>query len=184
MSQIEHKVNGLVALLTEREQRPIPQFSESSISQTQDQPSVSSITADHHPKVGDILGTDPLPDCLSHTENVPIHSSVQGGSSSCLHDGPWNGLVTLSEVELLIREFKRGLKWFPFVVISNEMNAQQMSFEKPTLLLAVITVTSYGNINLQRKLESALLQQIANRAIINHQKSLDLIQGILIYLAW
>lgn len=73
---------------------------------------------------------------------------------------------------------------FPFVIISPSVTAQELREERPFLFLTVLAAASYENMPLQRRLGKEVKQAVSNRVIIGGEASLEIIQGILIYLAW
>lgn len=73
---------------------------------------------------------------------------------------------------------------FPFVVISPSVTAQELREEKPFLFLTVLAAAAYENMPLQRRLGKEIKQVVSNRVIMSGESSLEVIQGILIYLAW
>lgn len=101
-----------------------------------------------------------------------------------LRDGFANGIVGIVEAENLLHEFRTMIDFFPFVTVSPTTTAQEMSSEKPLLLLAALMTASYSNRPLQSALEQLYKQDLASRVIVHAQKSLDALQSILVYLAW
>lgn len=101
-----------------------------------------------------------------------------------LRDGFANGIVGIVEAENLLHEFRTMIDFFPFITISPTTTAQELSSEKPFLLLAALMTASYSNRPLQCALEQLYKQELASRVIVHAQKSLDALQSILVYLAW
>lgn len=95
-----------------------------------------------------------------------------------------NRLIGNVESEILLNEFRSMSDFFPFAALPLSATVQQMSLEKPMLLLAILVTASCKNRPLQIALEREFRQELANRMIIQAQKSLDLLQSILVYLAW
>lgn len=95
-----------------------------------------------------------------------------------------NHLIDNVESEILLNEFRSMSDFFPFAAIPLSTTAQQMSLEKPMLLLAILVTASCKNRPLQIALERQFRQELANKVIIQAQKSLDFLQSILVYLAW
>lgn len=101
-----------------------------------------------------------------------------------LRDGFANGIVGIVEAENLIHEFRTMIEFFPFITLSPTTTAQELSSEKPLLLLAALMTASYSNRLLQSAIEQLYKQDLASRVIVHAQKSLDALQSILVYLAW
>lgn len=101
-----------------------------------------------------------------------------------LSDGFANGIVGIVEAENILHEFRTMIEFFPFITLSPTITAQELSSQKPLLLLAALMTASYSNRLLQSALEQLYKNDLASRVIVHAQKSLDALQSILVYLAW
>lgn len=72
---------------------------------------------------------------------------------------------------------------FPFVVVDANVPALRLRREQPFLFLSILTVTSHKSPRVQNLLSDELRRQLA-RVIEYSQKSLDILQGLLVYGAW
>ncbi|KGO40069.1 hypothetical protein PEX1_105910 [Penicillium expansum] len=73
---------------------------------------------------------------------------------------------------------------FPFVVVSLDVSVQQLRKEKPFLCLAILASASYENMPLQRALGNEVKKVVASRMVIGGEISFELLQGLLVFLAW
>jgi hypothetical protein len=73
---------------------------------------------------------------------------------------------------------------FPFVVIPCAMTAHQLSLSKPFLLKTIIYSSSRRKTPSQPQLSTEILSYISEHLVMEGEKSLELLQGILIYIAW
>ena len=95
------------------------------------------------------------------------------------------GLRNLCEAEEVLTIFRRDFcPEFPFVLLSPEDTSESLRHDKPFLFLSIVAVTSYENPQLQRRLAQEIQKQIASRMVVNNERSLDLLQGLLVHLAW
>lgn len=95
------------------------------------------------------------------------------------------GILSLDIAENYLETFKSILTpHFPFVVIPSHVSAVQLRDEKPFLFLAVMSSASYDNMPLQRSLGAEVKRAVASRIILNGELSFDLLQGLLVFLAW
>ncbi|OOQ90361.1 hypothetical protein PEBR_04496 [Penicillium brasilianum] len=95
------------------------------------------------------------------------------------------GLLNIEAAENYLESFKSILTpHFPFVVIPHQVSAVQLREEKPFLFLAIMASASYENILLQRSLGAEVRRAVASRIILNGEVSFDLLQGLLVFLAW
>lgn len=94
-------------------------------------------------------------------------------------------LLDLEIAENYLELFKTILTpHFPFVVIPHQISAIQLREEKPFLFLAIMSSASYENMPLQRLLGTEVKKAVASRIILNGEVSFDLLQGLLVFLAW
>lgn len=72
---------------------------------------------------------------------------------------------------------------FPFVPIPSRMTAEELRRERPFLYLNISMLASPNSAR-QRELSNAVKEYLADRIIMNGHRSLDLLQGLLVHLAW
>lgn len=91
----------------------------------------------------------------------------------------------MSEAEILLDRFVRLMApTFPFVVLPLHTTARQLLTINPLLLHAIVTVTYFHDFPKQQIMLKQLMRHISERILINGEKSLDILQGILILVAW
>ncbi|KAH8428439.1 uncharacterized protein LDX57_006137 [Aspergillus melleus] len=73
---------------------------------------------------------------------------------------------------------------FPFVVIPATTNASQLHAQYPFLLLTIIAACSEDDFALQKTLDHEIKRQICVRIIMNDERSMDLLLGLLVHTAW
>lgn len=72
----------------------------------------------------------------------------------------------------------------PFVVLQPHATAQQLLTKKPLLLHAIVTITHFHDLPRQQLMVKQLIRDISERVLINNEKSVDVLQGILVFVAW
>lgn len=72
---------------------------------------------------------------------------------------------------------------FPFISIPGSVSVDEMRKDQPSLLTAVMAVTSRDSSN-QLALGKILMQQIADRMVINGERNMDLLLAILTFAGW
>ena len=93
--------------------------------------------------------------------------------------------VSLSEADILLDRYRRLMSHgMPFVVLPSNVTAQQLYTEKPVLLHAITVVTYFHDLTKQQLLVKQLIRNISERILINNEKSIDLLQGILVFVTW
>lgn len=92
------------------------------------------------------------------------------------------GVIDERHAHRLVEEFKTSfVECFPFVVV--DVDASTLRREQPFLFHSILTVTSYASPQIQYLLSEELRRQLA-RIIEHARKSLEILQGLLVYGAW
>jgi hypothetical protein len=73
---------------------------------------------------------------------------------------------------------------FPFIVIPPGTNAQNFRSSKPFLFESIILASSYRDVQRQQQLRSENLRSMTDRLFVRGEKSLDLMQGMLVFAVW
>ncbi|QKX54629.1 uncharacterized protein TRUGW13939_01717 [Talaromyces rugulosus] len=95
------------------------------------------------------------------------------------------GLLNMEAAEVLLSTYKsQMIAHFPFVFIYPYETAQHLRREKPFLFLTILSTASFANMPLQRLLGNETKKFIASRMVLNGEVSLELLQGLLVFLAW
>ncbi|KAL4919265.1 hypothetical protein BDW62DRAFT_209964 [Aspergillus aurantiobrunneus] len=101
-------------------------------------------------------------------------------------DDAWITDLGLSSVVLqhLLNSFRSMDTYFPFVLIPAGWTAASMAEDRPFLLLAAVTSASSRYYNLQQVLIKVWRGILSDRVIMAAERDLDLLQGILVHIAW
>lgn len=78
---------------------------------------------------------------------------------------------------------KRMIPLFPFLMIPSHVTAEELRREKPFLFLNISMVACL-NASRQREILSTVQQYVAEHIVISGEHSLDLLQGLLVNVAW
>jgi len=73
---------------------------------------------------------------------------------------------------------------FPFVIIPAGTTADKLRQEKPFLYMTILMVASYEDNKIQIMMAKEIWEYLCMHMIIQAEKSLDLLQGLLILIAW
>lgn len=110
-----------------------------------------------------------------------IHSPATFSSDCDVFD---LGILTEGYAETLLDEFKVMAQHFPYVLVPDLPSISHFRRERPLLLLSVLATSSWRNRPLQVALERHYLKDLAQRMIMKGQQSLDMLQSLLVQLAW
>jgi hypothetical protein len=85
----------------------------------------------------------------------------------------------------LLNNFRDNLaRQVPFVSIPVNMNALELSRERPCLYRAIVTVASYHDSVHQIDLGHQFVEYVTANVVLQGKKTMDLLQGLLIYITW
>jgi len=84
----------------------------------------------------------------------------------------------------LLRRYRTMQHHFPFVLIPEAWNFQYMLTHRPVLLLAVVSSSACHYPRIQKMLIKDLKETLSSRVMVGGENSLELLQAILVHLAW
>ncbi|BCS25703.1 uncharacterized protein APUU_50414S [Aspergillus puulaauensis] len=118
-----------------------------------------------------------------HSTGGRSKSSVDGDAS--LEDIISRNFLDIETAERYLDIFKtRMTPHFPFIVISPDLSLQELRQEKPFLCFSILAAASFENMPLQRALGHEFKKVVASRIIIGGEITFELLQGLLVFLAW
>lgn len=74
--------------------------------------------------------------------------------------------------------------YFPFVVFPNDISVSITNSYRPCAFLAALAAASHADTNRQKALGDLFNQVVAAKMVSGKFNDLDLLQGLLIHLAW
>lgn len=74
-------------------------------------------------------------------------------------------------------------QYFPFVVLPPDMTLEELKL-KPFLFMTIMTIGCRHDLERQSSLARRIREVIAQRVLVKGEQSLDILQGLLVYLAW
>jgi hypothetical protein len=92
--------------------------------------------------------------------------------------------IDRKQAEQLLLAFRNKAPFFPFVHIPLEVTVPSLSRNSPFLLLAILTVASSPDPKLHHQMDHEFRRILSSKVIVEGQKSLDFLQGMLVYIAW
>ncbi|KAF5005057.1 hypothetical protein FDECE_8473 [Fusarium decemcellulare] len=135
--------------------------------------------------------TSPLPPPnAAAVDNSPGHAS--NSRSPPASDSPLLSLFTQplsAEAQVLAYQMfelyhREMMPLFPFVWISLEESPEKLLRERPVLYMAIMVVACQRDIDVQQELAQRWREEVGRRIWVQGEKSLGLLQGVLVYLAW
>jgi hypothetical protein len=92
--------------------------------------------------------------------------------------------ITLTQATQLLHNFLPKLPFFPFIILPANPKISTLSKTSPFLLLAILTVSSIPHPYLHHQIDHEFRRVLSLKLIVESRKSLDFLQGLLVYIAW
>ncbi len=90
----------------------------------------------------------------------------------------------IEDPDILLKIFRTEmLPNFPFIAISEGTAAETLRHESPSLFTSIIAVSSRNSAQ-QAIFGKMVMQQLAERIVVNGERNMDLLQSVLVYAAW
>jgi hypothetical protein len=125
----------------------------------------------------------PLPWSRHPVPVAPRQETVLGTTQGSLEAFP--DAYADQEANHLIEVFKFQMSpQFPFVIIPLHLRARELRHEMPFLCRAVMVVASCKRVARQAVLRKEMMREICERVFMESEKSLELLQGLLVFVAW
>lgn len=95
-----------------------------------------------------------------------------------------SGLLTIDAANGYLSKYRQICIYSPFAMIPPDATVQSMSRDHPFFLHAILCVSSGSDRELQKLLEQGFHERLLRTTTINGEKSIDLLQAFVVYLAW
>lgn len=180
---MEQRLDDLMAMLQNRNQlqNPTPELTPTPVSQLRSPSSDSMLDSpfsETYPStlmLQKAIGLAPQLSEMCKSPDADVNDSKDLISK---------GIVTVEQATEYLNLFRLKISCFPFVVVSSETSLDELRAKKPFLLLAILAFGSAQSYNLQTKvIETELLEILGRRNTSKGEKSLDLLQGLMIYVS-
>lgn len=103
-------------------------------------------------------------------------------------DGPQDpiskGILRFDQAAESLQLFRSQNASFPFIVVPSHLSIDMLRRERPFLLLTILLLGSHKNAEMLPALHHDVKETISQKMIIEGEKSIDLLQGLLVYLCW
>ena len=116
-------------------------------------------------------------------QNIPASQIAYGAPYS--FDPIDKGIITPELAEVLFTRYTKEMTpHLPAVVFPPSMTAATLRKTRPYLFLAIMAIASSEMAQLQRQLANEVTHLIAEKLVINGEKSVELVQALLITVIW
>jgi hypothetical protein len=112
-------------------------------------------------------------------------SSLAPSCHSWHVDSLLNSDLSSAEADEILHIYQtRMVEYFPFVIVPNGTATRDLRNDKPFLFAAIVMAASRQKIFSQPTAGIRLMEYMSMHMLQNGEKSLDLLQGLLVYIAW
>lgn len=179
VAEMEQKLDGLMALLNSqgRALDPTPSITP---------PPVDTLDCENFDEPSSILlnMSNQRHQILSNPHQFSLFS-LPKSTVDIVGDVISKDIISYDLAAEYLQYYRTKSKYFPFVIISPHESLDSLRRERPFLLLAVLAMSAIlSSTKLQKTLDLELRENLSRRTIVNGEKSLDLLQGLLVYLVW
>jgi hypothetical protein len=92
--------------------------------------------------------------------------------------------MDLTQASTYLSRYQEMVHVFPFVVLPKNWTVNDMLKNHPFLCLGIFCAMSAGDVPLNLTLDEEFRKVLSEKVIVKEQKSLDIFQGLLVYIAW
>ncbi|KUJ18025.1 uncharacterized protein LY89DRAFT_781130 [Mollisia scopiformis] len=206
VSDLEQKLDNIVTLLTNPQQtQNVPRGFDNSVPDLWTSPeSQDTSNFEPSPSYGDERGVVIAPELRSGSQPYESQSSTSNldeppfpaepmlpirttriiPTQSALPPFRPHQSMSLDPDELLSYFRNHMTEQFVFVVVPEGVTARNLRQQKPFLLDSILLVAAKQSVASQKEAGDKLLAFLGERMLLRGEKSLDLLQGLLVYLAW
>jgi hypothetical protein len=180
IAQLEQKLNGIVSLLG-TSHRSLDDGRNAITPESTGPTSSASISTStpNDPRYAVPHGLPPAQGYQATSMTVESEPTVEVTSFA-----PSETSKTKSPDDLLDIFHRDMAHQVPFISLPSQMSAQALSRERPFLYSSIMTVASYHDSLHQLQMGRDLVKCLTDRLIILGEKSMDLLQGLLVYINW
>ncbi|RAH75737.1 hypothetical protein BO86DRAFT_327418 [Aspergillus japonicus CBS 114.51] len=187
LADLETKLTNIIGLLS-RSTDPLTEV-RTPLDDDSGPPAITDYPGDRHHQAVEWMSEDVLPSpAMATGPESGEHQNTMETSwdSSTAIDAAWVTSLGLSPVVLehLLDRFRGMASYFPFVRLPSACTAASMAKNRPFLLLAALGAASSNYCHIQDALIRQFRESLGQQAVIAGEKDLDLLQGLLVHLAW
>lgn len=175
VAQLEKKIDGIVSLLAANQRQNLsPLTPESPKEQTHPQPQTQQI-----PIVIPSMSVSPIPlDMMPRDSDIPPHLAPNVELFPGFR-------VSHQQAEERLELYRRDyVPHFPFVPVPDSMTSQEIYIESSLLFWTILAVVSPLDDKVQMEFKAWFRRYLAEHLVVRQEKSVDILQAMLIYLGW
>lgn len=186
-AELEERIQNLSSLLAKQQQAVFQSVPSTLGGQTEVGSTSHPFQTNNLPRSPLSGPQDPWLDRVPHRPNAEVNPLPQSrhdnvGGSNFIHQTPMTrNLLHAEDGEYFLKIYREHFsRRFPFIVISPTISAKEFRTQRPWLFRAVTLVASQDHRAQQLKSAEELITDLALAMLIKAEKSLDMLQGLVI----
>ncbi len=89
------------------------------------------------------------------------------------------------QADVAVAEYQvKHMPHFPFVLIEPGVGAQELFSEKPFLYRVVMLITTRQSAERRKEMRRKVMAYLGHHLLVQEERDLDLLQGLLVFIAW
>ncbi|KAM0664172.1 hypothetical protein ACQRIU_006755 [Beauveria bassiana] len=191
-AQLEEKLDDLVSILKNSQGHPAQEQQQ----QQQQQQHLQEQIAQHHRHL-DYSHMQHVPqqtrsqtaalDSLAQAATTERHNSSGMIRGNIIDPNMASGHMqrdpTAEEADVHLAKFRTWLPGLPFLHLPSDMSAKALRMERPFLWLSIMNLASDSH-SQQQFLRDKVRREMSERIIMNHERNMDIVQGLIANLGW
>ncbi|KAI1059815.1 hypothetical protein LB506_008991 [Fusarium annulatum] len=132
-------------------------------------------------------GNDPssLASVLADSEAPPSSGAPSPNFEQSTVDNVIHDIVSVQQADLLLADYRETFApRFPYVIIPEGLTSLALQRTSPMLLLAILTTTSWKLRGQQDHLNQLFLKALGTKLVLEGDRGMDLLRGLMVYLNW
>ncbi|KAI5856176.1 hypothetical protein GGS23DRAFT_617875 [Durotheca rogersii] len=97
---------------------------------------------------------------------------------------PGFGLTWLQADQAVFDYKIKYTPYFPFVMLDRDVSAQEVLAKKPLLFMAIMLLAAQIPLVRQKEIKKSILAHVGHNMMVAEERDLDLLQGLMVYIAW
>lgn len=197
-AQLEQKIESLVTLLSATQGTVLPSATpdQTPVEPPKENDQTEVRRPDHQPAFSWFVNP-PKKNLPSWDAQLPLHcggGSSVSGSTAYSSATPASTLdstsapsidIQVDNADRLLKVYRKCYELdFPFIKIPPNVTAQELKASKPWLASAISMVASHENRAQQMAMAKQIIMEVASALLLRSEKSLDMLEGLIVYNVW
>lgn len=186
-AQLEEKLDGLVSKLKNSQGHPGQELQQQQLQEqiAQHRQHLDYSHMQHVPQ--QTRSQTAALDSLAQAATTKRHNGLDVNRGNAIDPNMSSGQLlrdpTAEEADVYLAKFRTWLPGLPFLHLPSDMSAKALKRERPFLWLSIMNLASDSH-SQQSFLRDKVRREMSERIIMNHERNMDIVQGLVANLGW